>query len=67
MFRGLPLVECEHSESISQAAERVGYTPPTHRIPPVAFAQPRGGEELVAWVKAGKRSVPLPIFAKESA
>ncbi len=64
MFKGMLLVECRHSESVWQAARRAGYTSPTHRVGAMAYSKPRAGEELIARVRAGKRSAPLPIFAK---
>jgi len=64
MFRGLPLVECAHNETIIQAAERAGYAAPLHRVGTQMAARPREGEGFVAWVRVGKHSAPIPIFMK---
>ena len=64
MFRGLPLVECARSEPICQAATRAGYAVPLYRVGITADARPREGEKIVAWIRAGRHSVPIPIFEK---
>lgn len=61
MFRGLPLVECRSGETVWQAASRAGYVAP-QRVGLVAHAHPRDGERMAAWVRAGRHSVPIPIF-----
>ena len=56
---------CTHDQSVLQAAIEHGYAPPLHRVGVVPYALPRDGELLVARVKAGHHSLPLPIFRKE--
>ncbi len=63
MFRGLRLLECNYSESVVQAAKRII---PSCRVGGNVNSKPRDNEELVAWVKAGKHSIPLPIFVQRS-
>ena len=62
---GILEICCTHSQTVLQAAMEHGYAPPLHRVGVVPHAHPRDGELLVARVKAGRHSLPLPIFRKE--
>ena len=64
MSKELLLIECKHGECVWEAAERAGYAPPLFRVGVVVDAKPGDGEEIVAWVSAGRHSVPLPVFGK---
>jgi len=55
----------EHKQSIREMMEAHGYTSPSYRVSVVHNAKAMDGETLVARVKVGKHSLPLPIFRKE--
>jgi hypothetical protein len=62
---GLPVIECARGESVWQAAERLDYAPPLHRVGMTAQARPRDDETLVGFVRAGRHALPIPIFRND--
>ncbi len=62
----IPTILCEKGQSMLAAAELHGYTSPLHRIGVVHDARPLDKETLVARVKVGRHSLPLPIFEREN-
>lgn len=61
----VPIVYTEHGQSVWEAAEAHGYSPPLHRMGNVYYDQPKNGETLVARVRVGRYGLPLPIFRRE--
>ena len=61
----LPTIYCKHDQSILQAAIEYGYCPPKYRVGVVQDAKPRDGEVMVAYVKAMRYSLPMPIFMRK--
>ena len=62
----VPVIYCDkHNRSLQGAAEAHGYTPPLHRVGLVHGDKPREGEIVVARVRAGRYSLPIPIFRRE--
>jgi len=58
----IPIIECKQGQTIWEAAIEAGYT---HiRIGTVAHALPRADEVLIAKMRAGHYSLPVPIFQR---
>ena len=58
----LPMIECKREQTIQEAIAEAGYN--SCRIGTVAHALPRADEVLVAMMRAGHYSVPVPIFQR---
>jgi len=63
--KNIPVIYCTHNQTVLQAAVEHGYAPPLHRVGVSLDTPPRDGERVVAMVRAGHHSLPLPIFRKE--
>ncbi len=62
----VPTIYCsKECQSIAETAEVYGYTAPPHRVGTGNNSRPRDGETVVAMVKAGRYSLPVPIFRRE--
>ena len=58
-------VFCEHGESVSDAAKRVGYVKPLYRVGVTALACHREREYLIAKARAGRYGLGFPVFARK--
>ena len=58
----MKIIECKQGQTIWEAVIEAGYT--HARIGTVAHALPRANEILVAEMRVGHYSLPVPIFQK---
>lgn len=60
----IPVIYCEHNQSVWEAAVAHGYLTPQYRVGLVSTAKPVDGEVRVAEVRAMRDSLPIPIFSR---
>ena len=61
----IPTIYCEHSQPVWEAAAAHNYPASLYRVGASRDDKPRDGETIVARVKVGRHSLPIPIFRRE--
>ena len=55
----------KNCQGVAETAEAHGYTAPLYRVGAGGNSSPREGEVVVAMVREGRDSLPIPIFRRE--